>query len=270
MPHFICVTCGLQYADTAQPPPHCPICADERQYINPKGQAWTTLAEVQAAHHNRLQPLEPGLIEIVTEPRFGIGQRALLVQGARGNVLWDCLGLIDDATVSAVRALGGVSALACSHPHMFGSLVAWSHALGGAPIWLHRDLAKWVQRPDPVIRYWDGERHELEAGVSLIRCGGHFRGSTVLLWPAGAAGRGVLLSSDSLYVTPDRRHVAFMRSYPNYIPLSPAAVEQIVAVVRPLAFDRMYGNFPTLEIEAGAQEAVQRSWVRYRHALGLS
>ncbi len=270
MPNYICVTCGSQGRETAEPPGRCPICEDERQYVNPKGQAWTTLAEMRPRYHNIVNSLEPGLTEISTEPKFAIGQRALLVQGAGGNVLWDCVSLIDEATVEALNALGGVSALAMSHPHMFASMVEWSHAFGKAPIHLHRDFEPWVQRPDAVIKYWDAESHELGAGVTLLRCGGHFKGSTVLLWPQGADGRGVLLTSDSLHVTPDRRHVSFMRSYPNYLPVSAATVDQVVERVMPLKFDRLYSHFYHLDIQSDAKAAVRRSAARYKQAIGAS
>ena len=269
MPNYICVTCGNQYAATEQPPPHCLICEDERQYVNPQGQTWTTLEALQQEYHNLVRPLEPGLTEIGTAPKFAIGQRALLVQAATGNVLWDCVSLIDKATIAAIEALGGISALAMSHPHMFGSMVEWSHAFGKAPIYLHSDLKRWVQRPDPVIEFWEGENHELAEGLTLHRCGGHFKGSTVLLWPEGAAGRGVLLSSDTLHVAPDRRHVSFMYSYPNYIPLAASAVDRIVEKVMPLKFDRMYSHFYHLAIEADAKGAVQRSAERYKQAIGF-
>jgi hypothetical protein len=269
MPNYICVTCGNQYAATEQLPLHCPICEDERQYVNPQGQAWTTLDALQREHHNLVKSLEPGLTEIGTAPKFAIGQRALLVQAAKGNVLWDCVSLIDKDTVAAIEALGGLSALAMSHPHMFASMVEWSHAFGKAPIYLHSDLGHWVQRPDPVIQFWEGENHELAEGVTLHRCGGHFKGSTVLLWPEGAAGRGVLLSSDTLHVAADRRHVSFMYSYPNYIPLAASTVDSIVEKVMPLKFDRIYSHFYYLAIEADAKEAVRRSAERYKQAIGF-
>lgn len=269
MPNYICVMCGNQYRATEAPPARCPICEDERQYVNPNGQAWTTLEALQQASHNVIGSLEPGLTEIGTKPKFAIGQRALLVQAAGGNVLWDCVSLIDEATITAIEALGGISALAMSHPHMFGSMVEWSHAFGQAPIYLHADYEPWVQRPDPVIRFWAGDSHRLDAGVTLHRCGGHFSGSTVLLWPEGAEGRGVLLSSDTIHVAPDRRHVSFMYSYPNYIPLPAATVDGIVAQVMPLKFDRMYSHFYHLDIEADAKEAVRRSAARYRQAIGF-
>ena len=269
MPNYICVTCGNQYAATEQPPLHCPICEDERQYVNPEGQAWTTLEELKRDHHNIVRSLEPGLTEIATVPKFAIGQRALLVQTSKGNVLWDCVSLIDNATIEAIEALGGISALAMSHPHMFASMVEWSHAFGKAPIYLHSDFKQWIQRPDPVIKFWEGETRALDEGVTLQRCGGHFTGSTVLLWPEGAQGRGVLLSSDTLHVTPDRRHVSFMYSYPNYIPLAADTVDGIVARVMPLKFDRMYSHFYNLVIEADAKGAVQRSAERYKQAIGF-
>lgn len=268
MPNYICVTCGNQYAESEAPPARCPICEDPRQYVNPRGQTWTTHDELLGDRHNLVRPLEPGLSEIGTEPKFAIGQRALLVQAPGGNVLWDCVSVIDDATIAAIEALGGISSLAMSHPHMFGSMVEWSHAFGDAPIHLHASYERWVQRPDPVIHYWEGDGHTLDAGVSLHRCGGHFTGSTVLLWTEGAGGRGVLLSSDTLHVTPDRRHVSFMYSYPNYIPLSAAAVDRIVEAVMPLAFDRIYSHFHHLDIQAGAKEVIRRSAVRYQQAIG--
>ena len=268
MQNYICTTCGHQFAESQKPPSHCPICEDERQYINPQGQSWTTLDELARGHHNRVKPLETGLTGIGTEPKFAIGQRALLVQASKGNVLWDCVSLIDDATIKAIETLGGISVLAMSHPHLFGSMVEWSRAFGNAPIYLHVDHRQWVQRPDPVINFWEGEFLELEEGITLHRCGGHFEGSTVLLWPDGADGLGVLLSGDTMYVAPDRRHVSFMYSYPNFIPLPAPTVDRIVNTVMPLRFDRIYGHFFGLEIEADAKRVVQKSAERYKQAIG--
>ncbi len=267
MPNYICVTCGQQHAESKEPPSRCPICEDERQFINPDGQSWITLDELARDHHNVVKSLEPGLTGIGSEPRFAIGQRALLVQAAGGNVLWDCISLIDEETIEAVEALGGISSLAMSHPHLYGSMVEWSHAFGDVPIHLHTDQKPWIMRPDPVVKFWEGESHKLEEGVTLYRCGGHFQGSTVLLWPEGAEGRGVLLSGDTMYVAPDRRYVSFMYSYPNYIPLSAAAVDRIVEKVEPLEFDRIYGHFFGLVIARDGKAAVRRSADRYKSAI---
>jgi hypothetical protein len=104
------------------PPEHCPICEDERQYVGWGGQTWTTLEALRADYHNVIKSVEPGLTGIGTYPTFAIGQRALLVQTAQGNILWDCISLIDDPTIAAVQALGGISAIAISHPHFYSSM----------------------------------------------------------------------------------------------------------------------------------------------------
>ena len=78
-------------------------------------------------------------------------------------------------------------------------------------------------------------------GLTLIRCGGHFEGGSVLHWAGGAGGKGALLSGDIIEVAADRRWVSFMYSYPNFIPLDAAAVRHIVAAVEPYAFEDIYG-----------------------------
>ena len=76
-------------------------------------------------------------------------------QGA--NVLWDCISLIDGRRCEVVKALGGISAIAISHPHYYSSMVEWSRAFGGVPIYLHAADRQWVMRPDPAIVFWEGE-----------------------------------------------------------------------------------------------------------------
>jgi len=199
------------------------------------------MAELGSERQNELREVEAGLVGIGTTPSFAIGQRALLVQTPGGNILWDCLSLLDDPTIAAVRALGGIRAIAISHPHYFAAMVEWAHAFD-APIYLHAAEREWVMRPDPAVTFWDGETHDLGDGLTLIRCGGHYVGGQVLHWSAGADGSGVLLTGDILQVVSDRRYLSFMYSYPNLIPLPVASVQRIVAAVEPFAFDRIYGR----------------------------
>ena len=217
---YLCITCGTQFSESAQPPAHCPICEDERQYVNPDGQKWTTLEELRSSHKNIIKQEEPGLYSINTEPKFGIGQRAFLIQTDKGNVLWDCVALLDDATIARVNELGGIAEIAISHPHYYTSMVEWSRAFGGAPIHLHEAERPWVMRPDPCIRFWKGQTLELRAGLKLVSTGGHFEGYQVLHWPAGAGGRGALMAGDQPQICMDPKQVSFMYSYPNYIPLN--------------------------------------------------
>ena len=266
MSNSICPTCGIQYAAGDEPPDTCLICADERQFVDWSGQQWTTLRELQQDYHNVFKTLEPGLTEISTHPQFAIGQRALLLQAPEGNVLWDCITLIDEFTIAAVRALGGISAIAISHPHFYSAMIEWARAFD-APVYLHQADRSWIARPDPAIKFWEGETKSLAAGLTLIHCGGHFAGSAVLHWSAGADGRGVLLSGDTLQVTFDRRYVSFMYSFPNLIPLSAAAVRRIVSAVDPYQFDRIYGAFRGRIIATDAKASVARSAERYIKAI---
>jgi hypothetical protein len=267
MPNYICVTCGLQYAESARPPERCSICEDERQYVGWEGQRWTTLKELQASHTNRLDVEGPELISLVTEPKFAIGQRALHVRTPEGNVLWDCISLIDDRSVSAIQALGGVSAIAISHPHYYASVVEWSRALGDVPVYLHAADGEWVARPHPGIVFWHGETHELVPGLTLIRLGGHFPGATVMHWGGGAGGRGAVLSGDVLQVGQDRRTVSFMYSFPNYIPVSAATVRRIKETLEPFAFEQIYGAWFGQNIKSNAKEAFRYSADRYLAAI---
>ena len=266
MTHFICATCGSQFIETEAPPTNCPICEDERQYVGWGGQRWTTLDALQREYHNVIKPEEPGLTGIGSHPTFAIGQRALLVQTGEGNVLWDCISLLDPPTIAAVNALGGIAAIAISHPHYYSSMVEWSRAFD-APVYLHAADRQWVMRPDANIHYWEGETHPLPGGLTLIRCGGHFAGGTVLHWPAGAEGKGALLAGDILQVVSDRRYVSFMYSYPNLIPLPAATVRQIAARVDPYPFDRIYGAWWERVVATDAKASVARSAARYIAAL---
>jgi hypothetical protein len=134
MPAFICETCGSQFTPSDAPPRSCPICEDERQFIPPGGQRWTTLDALARRHFNCYQQHESGLIGVGTVPRFSIGQRALIVRAPEGNILWDCIPFIDAATVEIVKGLGGLAGIAISHPHYYATMMEWSRAFGGVPI----------------------------------------------------------------------------------------------------------------------------------------
>lgn len=265
MNSFVCVACGAHFPAAATQPASCPICEDDRQYVGHGGQAWTTLDALRQDHANAIEPVEAGLTGVMTEPRVAIGQQAHLIQTPAGNVLWNCISLVDDATVAEVERLGGLAAIAVSHPHFFTGVAAWSRAFGDVPVFLHGDDRAWVTHPDPAIRFWAGDTHVPlpGSGLTLVRCGGHFPGSCVLHWPAGAEGQGVLLTGDTIMVVQDRRWVSFMYSYPNLIPLGAAAIRRIVAAVEPYRFDRLYSSWPGSVVAADAKMAVHRSAERY-------
>ena len=197
-----------------------------------------------------------GLADPVLEQQGGGGLAHLALD--LGGVVF----LLDDATIDVITALGGLKAIAISHPHFYTTMVEWARVFN-VPVHLHAANRQWVMRPDPAIRFWEGETQDLLPGIRLTRVGGHFAGSSVLTWDAGAAGRGALLSGDMPQVVSDRRYVSFMRSYPNLIPLPPAEVARIAGVLAGLRFDRIYAGFWDAHVREDAQAAVQRSAARY-------
>jgi hypothetical protein len=260
---WLCATCGLEHPDTPEPPAgDCEICADERQYLPEGGQRWTTLAELQTNHKATVTEVEPDLFAITVRPGVGIGHRPLIVRTPQGNVLWDAPGYIDDVLVEAVRGIGGLAALASSHPHLTGLSVTWSETFDGIPIWYGEDDRQWIRRPSEAIQLWHTTQ-EVLPGVTLVQCGGHFAGSAVLHWAAGAEGRGVILTGDTLMVNPDPDTVSFMRSYPNRLPLGERPVRKIVDTIERYPWDRLYSGFAPGVIAEDAQEKVRRSAERH-------
>lgn len=265
--HFICTTCGSRFSATENPPEHCPVCEDERQYVNWNGQQWTTLKSMYKVYHNVIREIEPGIYGISTEPKFAIGQQALLVQTSHGNILWDCISFLDEDTISEVKKLGGISAIAISHPHYYSSMVEWSRTFDNTPIYLHDNDKQWIMRMDPSIKLWNGATHILNDSCTLVCCGGHFEGATVLHWKDGAGGKGILFTGDTIKVAMDRRFVSFMRSYPNHLPLNASAVRNIVVSVEPFDFDRIYGAWFDHVVMENAKETVRVSAERYIEAI---
>ena len=178
MENFICKTCGVQFEESYTPPESCPICLDPRQYVGWNGQEWTTSDELkELGYKNELRAEEPGLLGIGLEPSFSIGQRALLVQNPGGNVLFDCVSILDQATKEAIDQIGGIKFICFSHPHFYDSMIEWSRAFDNAEVIVPLSDKAHVMRQDNVINYWDGSDLELVPGITLIQTGGHFEGS---------------------------------------------------------------------------------------------
>lgn len=257
MPAFICVACGTQFEPSDQPPAGCPICEDYRQPVRREGQAWATVEELRSEHTNEVREVGPGLIGIGTSPRFAIGQRALLIQSDHGNVLWDCVSLLDASTAARIKDLGGVRHIAISHPHYYSSMVDWAHEFG-ATIHLAAADRGWVMRPDPSISFWSGSLEPVP-GVRIVQTGGHFEGAAVLNW------NGALLTGDIIYVLPGRdARVSFMRSYPMLLPLPERLLDGLLRAIEGLEYDRIYGAWWESVIARNAKDVVRKSAELYR------
>ncbi|SMY11220.1 hydrolase [Brevibacterium jeotgali] len=265
----LCATCGVEAADPL--PPVCPICDDERQFVPVDGQAWTTVGELADSGRSiEVREAEPGLHSLRTQPRTGIGQTCYLATASgagspasdgAGGLLFDVPPFIDDAAIEAVSARGGVGAIVASHPHMYGLQLEWSRAFDDAPIFVSRKDADWVQRYGSAIELFDEEAEPL-SGIRVRQVGGHFPGSCVALWRAPGDGALVMLGSDSVSPVARDGWVTFMRSFPNYLPLSAQAVRMIAARVADLDVERIYGSFGQRLMHGGAR-AIAESADRY-------
>lgn len=259
-PDNLCATCGTQYpADFTGD--LCVICQDDRQYIPFSGQEWTSSDALLQNHSVKIEKLRDQLYELVIHPKFAIGQRALLVLSEQGNVLWDCIPLFDEATEVFIKQKGGLKAIVISHPHYYSTMAAWAERFD-CPVYVHQEDKIWVMDPSPRLHFWKGNSLELWDGMSLLKIGGHFPGSSILKVP-GLSEKAALLCGDTFFLSPSREHISVMYSYPNNIPVPLAEIARIKALVTPLEFDDFYGHFPNLNLNGTAKATLLKSLDRY-------
>lgn len=263
---YICETCGTQYGDSTRPPEYCRICNDERQYVGWSGQRWTTHEALAETYSQRIED-EDGLLALGITPGFAIDQRALYLPTDAGNILWESLSLVTEDAVDAINSRGGLDSIVISHPHFYSSMGEWSDAFGGVPILIHEADRKCVQRSHASIEYWQGEELKLSGSVTLVRCGGHFAGSTALHWANGPRPGGALFSGDALQVVMDKRHVSFMYSYPNLIPMRTSDVIAMHERLANYQFEDVFGYTWGRTIIGDARRAVDISYDRYLAAV---
>lgn len=257
----ICATCGTRYATAKNSGDECFICNDERQYVLESGQHWTSYDTIAADHSIHISERAERLYDLRIMPHFAIGQRAFLVLSESGNILWDCLPLLDEATVAFIQSKGGLKAIAISHPHYYSLMTVWAQVFD-CPIYLHEADKQWMMDHDDHVHSWPGNGFALWDGLQLVHTPGHFAGSIVLHAPHhGQAG--TLLTGDSLFVGRNRKQVSFMYSFPNYIPLPASDVRLIHGRINQLSFDSMYSAFDGLNIDTGARAIYEASVIRY-------
>ena len=110
--------------------------------MNWKGQQWLT-RDGLAKGHKLVWRETTSAFPCRRQPGFAIGQRALLIREPDGCVLWDCVPLATSEAIERIKSLGGLKAIAVSHPHFYGAVADWSEAFGGAPVYLHGDDRQW-------------------------------------------------------------------------------------------------------------------------------
>ncbi|MBU8817988.1 hydrolase [Mycolicibacterium goodii] len=259
MSMWICTGCGVEHESVDEQPPSTScvltsevVSIEERGDLPPHG-SWTTLEQLAAQpHHTEYVSHGRGVHSLRRAPRFAIGHRSFVVQTPAGNLLWDAPSYLDDEIAGLVRSLGGICAVASSHPHMFGAQISWSRAFGGVPIYVNELDREWLPQPDPLIELWS-EHAQPVPGIELIHVGGHMKGSSVALTPDGT-----LLVGDTISGGLAKNWVSFQRSFPKRIPLSPGVVQRIVDRLDKYDFDRIY-TLGGDEIESAAKDVLRRS-----------
>ncbi|KFH42771.1 hypothetical protein ACRE_064990 [Hapsidospora chrysogenum ATCC 11550] len=265
---LICRTCSTHFPTSDRSSvTTCHICDDPRQYVPPTGQTFTTLAELRRTHRNEFTAYarDPRLTSIETTPRLAIGQRAILIRTPRGNVLWDCIALLDDDTVARIRGMGGLEAVVISHPHYYSTHVQWARAFG-CPVYISAEDRAWATMASAhTIPLTDAETEIVpRSGVRAIKLGGHFPGSLVLLFD------GRLMIADTLVTTPaglgdwsvdstgatrkggrppGLNTFTFQWSIPNMIPLRVDELARMWDVLSSYDFRATHGAFRGMDIE---------------------
>jgi hypothetical protein len=266
MTKHICKTCGTQHSEKPETPDRCLICNDDRQYVDWEGQQWTTHEALAKEYTQRIE-FEEDLLAIGMTPDFAIDQRAFLLPTDAGNILWECVSLVTQEAIDQINKNGGLDRIVISHPHFYSSMVEWSEAFDNVEILIHEADRQWVQRPHPSIKFWTGDELALSDSVTLIRAGGHFPGSTVLHWATGPKSGGALFSGDALQVAVDRRHVSFMHSYPNMVPMKTSDVIDMRNRLQKYQFEDVYGYTWNRNIIGNGRRMVDESYDRYLKAI---
>ncbi|KAI0975166.1 beta-lactamase-like protein [Xylaria arbuscula] len=274
-PWLVCKTCGTQFpTDNQHKVTTCLICDDPRQYVPPSGQSFVSLDALRSGgHRNVFSPIAADperFIQIHTQPKVGIGQRAILVRTPEGNVLWDCVTLLDDETITKLKELGGLKAIVISHPHYYSTHLEWARAFD-CPVYLAAEDKEWLTQHDATRQVFITETETQVFGTTVLKLGGHFPGSFVMLF----ADR--LLIADTFLSTPSglgnwdedavgaarerppgMSSFAFMWSIPNMIPLAPDALEHMWDILKKYEFSSTHGAFPGMDIVKTRREMKQR------------
>ncbi|KAI1324620.1 beta-lactamase-like protein [Xylariaceae sp. FL0255] len=265
----ICTACGTQYPTERT---NCLICDDPRQFTPPTGQSFTSLSNLHSdGYQNIFTPLhipndpeaEVVFTSIHTKPKLAIGQRAILIKTPAGNVLWDCVTLLDDDTVKEINSRGGLKAIVISHPHYYTTHIEWAKAFD-CPVYVASQDKEWLARrgsPSQTVFLSDSDIETDIQGTKVIRLGGHFPGSLVMLY------RNRLLIADTLVTTPsglgnwdvdaakaprDRppgmNTFVFMWSIPNMIPLPPDVIVAMWDILKKYEFESTHGAFLGMDV----------------------
>ncbi|WP_290184899.1 hypothetical protein [Corynebacterium glaucum] len=203
----------------------CPVCEDPRQYRDPEGQVWldpTSLTDVKV----KVKKIASDAFSMTTCPKIGIGHTSYLLKSQDQWLLWDPLPVVLDPVEALIETGENLSPLtiAASHPHMYGAQSHWADSYGGRVLVNQMD-EEWAHTKSVPSVFWKDDL-QIDLRSRLVQLGGHFPGSSVLVWRRSAT-ESWLFSSDTAQIRPNERF-AFMWSYPNLLPLNSTEVERMV------------------------------------------
>ncbi len=256
----VCATCGTHYAvnDSID---ICKICADDRQYIPDGGQVWTTHDQLLRNNSVRILRIHDKVYELQIKPTFAIGQRALLILSDQGNILWDCIPLLNEPVIDFIKAHGGLKAIAFSHPHYYSNMNEWADVFD-CPIYIHQSDEEWIVNKGKHVTLWKGDEKQLWDGIRIINIGGHFPGSSIL-HVSFLSKEGSVFCGDTIAIAPSKMHVAVMYSYPNRIPLPLKEMERIRKRLATIPFDILYGFYSDQNLHENVKQLVEKSLAKY-------
>ncbi|KHO00435.1 metallo-beta-lactamase family protein [Metarhizium album ARSEF 1941] len=262
---LVCNTCGTQFATSdVSAVKTCHICDDPRSFVPASGQSFTTHDQVAKKHRNQFTAYagDERFVSIATTPKFAIGQRAILMRTGRGNILWDCLTLLDQETINHIHQLGGLKAIVISHPHYYSTHVQWGRAFR-CPVYIASEDKPWTTMDSGhQVLVTNVETSVSDTDAVAIKLGGHFPGSLALLFD------GRLLIADTLVTTPagigkwevdgtgaarakppGLNSFSFLWSIPNYVPLDADELARMWAILKRYQFKSTHGAFLGMDIE---------------------
>lgn len=257
---IICSTCGTYY-QVEKVSKLCTICMDERQYIPETGQIWTTPKDLRNKYSIKLNQLKHNLYELEINPKFAIGQRALLVLSEKGNILWDCIPMLDELTKEFIKSKGGLKAIAFSHPHYYSNMNDWAEEFD-CPIYIHQNDEKHIMEKSNYIHLWKGEELDLWEGIKILLIGGHFAGSSILHVPF-LTHEGTIICGDTLFLSPNKKHFSVFFSYPNRIPLPLSEMKRIKKRLDLISFDSFLGYIKTQNLSENVKSIMDKSFAKY-------
>ena len=257
---IICCTCGTAYL-LESVPEICSTCLDERQWVPQDGQVWTKSADLHKKHSVKLNRIKDRLYELEINPMFAIGQRAMLVLSDQGNILWDCIPMLDEMTIEFIRAKGGLKAIAFSHPHFYSNMNEWAEVFD-CPLYIHKKDESHIVTKGPHLQLWTGDELPLWEGMRVLNIGGHFEGSSILHVPF-LSPEGSILCGDTLFLSPSKKHFSAVYSSPNRIPLPLTEMKRIKNRLEEISFDGFYGYIKTQNLENEVKKVLEESLARY-------